>query len=75
MKKVYELNVEYNGSFYYRGGDAIIENVLQRTSIGSGMGFGFRDLDFEYKTKKGRDNAIKRLKKLDKKMRIKTQVR
>jgi hypothetical protein len=69
-KTEYLLQVSYPSDFYYlhgynhpRSWDSKIETTVGRLSDGSGMGFGRRDLDFQFKTKRGALNACKKLAK------------
>lgn len=36
----------------------------EKHRVGSGMGFGFRDIEWSYKTEQGAKNALARIKKL-----------
>lgn len=55
----FRLEVVYGG--YSPDFDEVIEKVVKRMAHSSGCGFGERDMAFGFKTKRGRDNAMKRL--------------
>jgi hypothetical protein len=55
----FRLEVIYEG--YDPSLDTKIEKIVGRGFDGAGFGFGQRDMSFSFKTKKGRDNAQRRL--------------
>ena len=57
--KEFRLEVVYEG--YSPDFDTKIEKIVKREFHSSGCGFGQRDMAFGFKTKQGRDNAMKRL--------------
>lgn len=54
-------------SGYTAGSDEEYENLVGRRTVGSGCGFGVRDLDWKFQR---RDAALRAGKKLSKKKRI-----
>jgi len=44
------LSVTYNSNLYSKGFDDVIEKGLNKRCVGSGMGMGERDIEFEYNT-------------------------
>ncbi len=61
--KEFRLEVVYEG--YDPGFDTKIEKIVKREFHSSGCGFGQRDMAFDFKTKRGLDNAMKRLADAD----------
>jgi hypothetical protein len=59
----FRLEVVYDG--YAPSLDDKIEKVVKRSLDGAGFGFGQRDMSFSFKTKRARDNAMKRLADAD----------
>jgi hypothetical protein len=66
MTDDYRLIVEYTADRYWRDPDfdRKLEKMARVLSSGSGMGFGIRDVDFVFKTKKGALNTYARLPRL-----------
>jgi hypothetical protein len=54
--------------------DALIKKAVRRDNVGSGYCFddNRRDMSFQFKTKKGAENAMKRVRQLRK--RVKCQI-
>lgn len=63
----YTVVAMYTGFDYDR--DESIERAARRKADGSGFGFGERDLSFTFVTKRGADNAVKRIHKVGKGIR------
>lgn len=49
--------------------DRQIERAARVPCDGSGIGFGLRDISFTFKTRKGADNAVARIRKLHRKIK------
>lgn len=64
----YYLNVSFFG-WDEKKEDAIIKAVGRRFESGSGYGFGRRDVNFVFKSKKTADNAIVRVRALRKRVK------
>jgi hypothetical protein len=65
MSKKYDLEVSYPLAKYNWGMlDKTIEQVSHRNVVGGGTGFGYRDIHFSFKTKKGRSNTKARIEAL-----------
>ena len=66
MNEYYIVAVEYPAGLYFTGYDEKVEKVAKRLCDGGGMGMGYRDLSYYYKTKRGALNLYERLAKLKK---------
>jgi hypothetical protein len=62
--RTYRLNVAYPLDSHYGTIERKIERTIRAESVGSGAGFGERDLDFEFPTKEERDAARSKINRL-----------
>jgi hypothetical protein len=61
-KTDFELTVSYPWDGHWRD-DPIIDAIGEESRSGSGVGFGYRDLNFVYPTQEAAETALKRLQK------------
>ena len=64
MKKQFNVMVEIPAKFAFGPVEKEISKVFGKNESGAGLGFGIRDIDAYYKTKKAAKNAVEKIKNI-----------